>query len=786
MARRKHRRQFARNAAEGGPPAGTPSPASQRQSLATGPSGRSASEGPDAPDRLNPWLLAGVCALWVARPLVVSESAAEEGDGLPLVMLWLALGVVWLLGWIGRQRFSFRFAWIDALVLVLVGLHVAAGVRGAVAGHPRPAVNMIWEWVALGLGFILTRQVLPRGPCVRAVAAVMVALAVGLSGYGVYQYAWELPATRAEYRRHPEKVLREAGLDLAADPAMRRKFEDRLNSPEPIATFALTNSLAGFLAPWLVVLIGLGTAGWPVQNGPTPAGLRVCQGGVALAAALVAGCLILTMSRSAYLAAALGLVLVAAGAVRSWRQRWRLVAGAAVVVAVLATAAVVTGGLDASVFTQAGRSLTVRLDYWRATMAMIADHLWLGVGPGNFQAEYTRYKLPAAAEEVAEPHNFVLEVWATAGTPAVIALAAVLGRFGWMVAKAIPRSTQEMGRVSPSALAASGTLPDWGPPLFAAVGGLVGYPVGLLAGWTASAPSSAAGVGLAMVLATGTLATLWPWTLRGRLPAWLPGLAVGVLAVNLLAAGAMGFPGVAGSLWLLVALGVSVAEETSVRPDGPDPSQGPAEPGSSQAGYLHLWPQPAAWALLAGGLAAVAACYATAYRPVLECRAAMAAARRQPDRTEPLLLRSAEADPLASRPWEMLAALRFQTWQGRPDPAAVQSFRQATQAMLQRAPKASALWLATGDRYLEIYRHTGQKAWLDEALRAYDQAAELYPANPVIHGRWALACEAAGDQAGFRQHAQDALRLHELADPAGQRLPDELRRLLERNESNRG
>ena len=31
----------------------------------------------------------------------------------------------------------------------------------------------------------------------------MVALAVSLSGYGLYQYAYELPATRASYERDP-------------------------------------------------------------------------------------------------------------------------------------------------------------------------------------------------------------------------------------------------------------------------------------------------------------------------------------------------------------------------------------------------------------------------------------------------------------------------------------------------------------------------------------------------------------------------------------------------------
>ena len=37
-------------------------------------------------------------ALCVARPLFPSESAASYGDGLTMVMLWIALAVFWLLG----------------------------------------------------------------------------------------------------------------------------------------------------------------------------------------------------------------------------------------------------------------------------------------------------------------------------------------------------------------------------------------------------------------------------------------------------------------------------------------------------------------------------------------------------------------------------------------------------------------------------------------------------------------------------------------------------------------
>ena len=54
-----------------------------------------------------------------------------------------------------------------------------------------------------------------------------------------------------------------------------------------------------------------------------------------------------------------------------------------------------------------------------------------GVGPGNFGDHYTRFKLPTASEEIADPHNGFLEVWATAGTPALVALVVTLGLVLW-------------------------------------------------------------------------------------------------------------------------------------------------------------------------------------------------------------------------------------------------------------------------------------------------------------------------------------------------------------------
>ena len=134
---------------------------------------------------------------------------------------------------------------------------------------------------------------------------------------------------------------------------------------------------------------------------------------------IAAGCLLLTKSRAGYLAVVAGAGLLwCVARLEKGGPRARFLWGGAAAVALLAILGASTGALDREVFSEAGKSLGYRMQYWQSTLSMIHDHPLLGVGPGQFQDHYTTYKLPEASEEVQDPHNFLLEVWATAGTPA--------------------------------------------------------------------------------------------------------------------------------------------------------------------------------------------------------------------------------------------------------------------------------------------------------------------------------------------------------------------------------
>src|ERR1051325_4899703 len=102
-----------------------------------------------------------------------------------------------------------------------------------------------------------------------------------------------MPDTRAQYAQNPETMLRDAGHWQPKGSPERKLFEDRLYSDEPFATFGQANSLAGYLAAWLVVAFGAAFFHLSRRQG------NLATLGMLIAVAVIGGCLLLTKSRSA-------------------------------------------------------------------------------------------------------------------------------------------------------------------------------------------------------------------------------------------------------------------------------------------------------------------------------------------------------------------------------------------------------------------------------------------------------------------------------------------------------
>ncbi|MFV2066581.1 MAG: O-antigen ligase family protein, partial [Pirellulales bacterium] len=710
--------------------------------------------------------------------LVVSDSSPERGDGIFFVVSWLILVAAWLAWHAIQPRTRVRFAAVDLAVVALALWYALAAIVATREGSPRAAINALWEWLALAAGFFMFRQMVRDRYAARALLATMVGVAVALSVVGYLQAFSTMPRDRAYYEQikdDPQAMAVAVGHWYPPGSPERHLYEQRLYSTEPTATFSLANSLAGFLATWLVVTVGL-TAIWQQQDGRLD--WRDWLTGLGLTV-VIAGCLLLTKSRSAIVATVVGLVLLTWIARPDWKRRLASIVGGLAATLILVITVAFTGWWDREVLTEASKSFAYRMQYWRATWFMITDHPWLGCGPGHFQQTYTAYRLPAASEEIRDPHNFFLELWATAGTPAAILLVAVLVLFFLAIRRSKnlaqdPSSRRRLSEnlrsepalVTASKKGANGLSADdeedrAGQSMAVFGGGACGLVFAAVAAPVTGLPLS--GITFATIAVTWLLVA-WAthrWADRSAPVDRLAAVAVVVLLVNLSAAGGISYPGVAGSLWLLMAVGLSEVDSLS---------------------QIRLVPSSLMWGATAVAVAVAGSCYWATYRPVLESRSAIRQAQllgpdRTVERTE-LLVRAVDADPLSTEAALLLADHRFRQWKESPSSTNFRQLRQAIERACRLAPAASHVWSQAGAWWWAVFEQTGRGEALTFAREAYHKAVDRYPNQATLRIRYAFVLEASGDGRAAATQAAAALKLDEVARHAGhrdQQLDTELR-----------
>ncbi|MHB8954030.1 MAG: O-antigen ligase family protein [Pirellulaceae bacterium] len=694
--------------------------------------------------RLPQGLAAAAVALFVAAPLIPCESAVALGTHVVLVMAWFPVAIGCLV-WQWRRP-GFRLPWgrVEAALLLFLLIHSLSAWVMLRAGQPRSTLNALWLWVAYGLLFFCVRQLFDSGRAQRAAISALIAVACGLATFGLYQVAYSNPQLRAKYARDLELELKRAELDAPAGSPQRVHIENRVASTEPISSFALTNSLAGYLTPAVLLLASiLGTL--PRTNSARGWSRPL---GVGLLLLVLVGCLILTKSRSAYAAVSLGIALLAISRAvpRTW-FRGSLLWGAAILLVVTIAAVARLGGLDREVITEAPKSLQYRVEYWRATCAMIRDYPWWGCGPGNFKAYYTRYKVPEASETIADPHNFLLEIAATAGLPALLlflvagaALTAAMWRRheASMKDRAVEAAEPMQSAQVPSVSASS---------VYAGVG--AGFLLAFPAGWAGGIPPDLALLWTAVPVTGVALWWLHAWVLHGHLAAWPLAVAGIALLVNLLAAGGIGFPGVGQLVWWLAALGMNAVG-------------GPSGTTTALAAKRSGPWRPTMALLILSGLAA--ACFLTMYRPVLTAQQRLGEARRvhSESAAERLFLAAAAADPWWDEPWDALAHLIARRWIAAPDDRSLKTLFACHEELLERNRHSSAAERYCGDRLLTMYAASRRADLGKRAVEAYTRAIELYPNSALLHAQLAWTCHVTGDSRVADRHAVKALRLDAL------------------------
>lgn len=686
---------------------------------------------------------------FVMMRLLVPAEGPELGHTLWITTFgFLAAGLVAMVCW-KRGTAKLRGTPADVAVLCLIAGHLLSALLVLTGeGHQRAALNLFWEWTFLAICWWWLRVTLDSPSARGRLMTAFCITAATLAGLGLWQHYILYPQQSQDFERYLELI--EAGpgtvtgsaefqrlaeqfgtepvmLDEAARMSMRARVRD---SVEPIGRYALANTFALLLLIALLALADQWLLHWRELKVPN----RVV---ISLLGLLMLGCLVLTKSRTAWLAALIGLGVLSqsrltANGEPTRRPRW-IFPLAFTSLGMIVVVTTLTGGLDRQVISEAPKSLQYRLEYWSSTLSLLREHFWLGVGPGQFRQHYQQYKLPGASEDILDPHNLFLGTWAGGG---LLALAGLITLFAWCLKR---HSTQR----EPASLLFS-------PRMFAPC---------LLA------PFTLYGVLLlieqmddpvlpVLAIAAGTLGLLfWKIQLTIEIDSILARVLLLVSGIHLLASSGIEMPAI-------VTLLVSFASMTF-----------PSSTSESNETVTSRSRQPLIVAALS--IVAFGMCLKTALVPTQIVAAELAAAQYAQvaqgnlSSARRALQRAIAADPLDPEPHQRMALLELAAWERsprretRPFEAAIRSQTEA----IRRDPHSAGRYRMLGDLWNRRFQKSGLMEHALHAATAYQQAANRYPNSAIIQAELALALQAA--QHNAIEAAERALVLDNLNHAQG-------------------
>ncbi len=369
--------------------------------------------------------------------------SVELGNRLWVPLLWIGL-IVFASFFYSREilnlfKINGTSRTSDIFVLLLVGGHVISALYlFSQQGNQRASFNVMWEWIGLGASWILFRIFLNSDRTWNFLRILFISSVSSLALLGLHQHYISFPQSVRDYEQlrsqldqldpqnpstaeqYHKTVLALSQMGAPLEQPARRMWEDRLTgSTEPLGFFALANSFAA------VLLIGffLCFQGFLNQYRKSKTGWFF----LALSL-LIFFCLILTKSRTAAVGLISGLSLWAILSKEFYFKKLSFknivigIAGIFILLIGLFTVAQFTGGFDREVISQASKSFEYRLQFWQGTWSVLEESPIWGTGPGNFRQHYLEYKLPESSEEIGDPHNLFLDVWANGGMISLIGL----------------------------------------------------------------------------------------------------------------------------------------------------------------------------------------------------------------------------------------------------------------------------------------------------------------------------------------------------------------------------
>ncbi|HEY2760576.1 MAG TPA: hypothetical protein VGI75_07525, partial [Pirellulales bacterium] len=244
-------------------------------------------------------------------------------------------------------------------------------------------------------------------------------------------------------------------------------------------------------------------------------------------------------------------------------------------------------------------------------------------------------------------------------------------------------------------------------------------------------------------------------------------IAAIALLVNLVAAGGISYPGVAGSLWLLLAIELNLTD-SGIRSAESKQSE------VSLAGPIErcFQSKTGRWAIGLALAALLAASISTEYLPVMACRLQLSIAdaavpANRADQSRAALEAAIAADPWSAEAAARLAEQRFADYQALPTPTQRRSLLEAAALARQLAPRHSGAWAQSAEFATAIHDHTASVEDFEAAERYFEQAIQLYPSHADLQAKAANFWQSAGKHDRARQAAIDAIQLDDLMRAGG-------------------
>ncbi len=380
--------------------------------------------------------------------LAAPFSALERFQwGLPLdssqVLLALTLGA-WLLRGLARRQVRFCFAPLLAPLLIFTGV-AALSLWNALS--LTAGLRELLKWLQIIAVYLFVVESINRNRLPWLIGMTLAAALVQ-AGLGIWQFGlsdWG-----------PEHFA------IAGTPFYRA-----------FGTFHQPNPFAGYMGLALPLVVGIVISNFkseisnlkfhllfPASCFLPPASCFFSPASCFLlfpCALLLAGGLVASWSRGAWLGAAAAMAVMAA----FWPRRWWLGVGVVSVLVVLVVGGNALGMLpsvvrdrlaDLTQYAQfydvrgvgvndANYAVIERLAHWQAAVDMIRWNLWTGVGWGNYEAAYPSFHLLNWPYALGHAHNFLLNITAETGLPGLLAYLGMWAAIFWQTLRALSRTS---------------------------------------------------------------------------------------------------------------------------------------------------------------------------------------------------------------------------------------------------------------------------------------------------------------------------------------------------------